>query len=279
MNMRNSIALVLLALSTNAFAADDGASAKGDHIVLRLLSERDALVPGKTAQFGIELKHDPHWHTYWTNPGDSGLPTKLAWQLPTGYRAEDVVWPTPQRFTLGELATFGYVGAVLLPVLIDVPSDAKPGSAVQVAVKVDWLVCQEECIPGKATLALDIPVRADAGIDARNTTAFSAARHAQPQTSAWTGGARVVGENVEVSLHGADLPATDNLDAFVVERKVVANARPRVTRQAEALVLTFAKSDYFTAAPANLNLIVRTDTRAVSVGLPFAAETHSATSP
>ena len=249
--MRTLLASVLLAPASALAAAS--APFAGDHVALSLVSENSALVPGQTAWLGLRLQHDPHWHTYWINPGDSGLPTKLAWHLPDGFSAGEIAWPTPRRFDVGELYTFGYDGDVLLPVPLAVPAAAS--GAAHLVLDAKWLVCQEECIPGKATLTLELPIAAAAKRDA-DAARFAQARAAQPQTGKWKAAARIVGDRIEVSLRGADLGSGAGVDAFAQDGKVVANAPPRFSRRDGAAVLTFAKSDYFTSIPRALELIV-----------------------
>ena len=136
-----------------------------DHLQIELVSENEALVPGQMAWLGLHLRHEPHWHTYWINPGDSGLPTRVRWTLPEGFTAEAIEWPAPSRFEIGGLYTFGYAGEQLLPVAIHVPADARPGAIASLAVDATWLICREECITGKARLDLDLPiVKADARV-------------------------------------------------------------------------------------------------------------------
>jgi thiol:disulfide interchange protein DsbD len=258
----------LFAIAAPLVAALPAPEAHAEHIDVALLAAETALVPGHIAPLGIRLRHAPHWHTYWINPGDSGLPTELVWHLPEGYRAGAIDWPAPQRFTLGDIANFGYAGEVLLPVSIEVPQDAALGTRASLAVEVKWLVCREECIPGKAMLALELPVRAAAEPDARHAAAFAAARAALPRATTWTGAARLVDDRVEATLRGADLPAGE-LDAFVAQRKVVAAARPRARREGDTLTLAFDRSEYFAAAPAALDLVVRAGARAFAAHVPF----------
>jgi DsbC/DsbD-like thiol-disulfide interchange protein len=259
--MQLAFALLLMALPLLAFADDE-------HVNVTLLSESSALVPGATAWLGVRLQHEPHWHTYWINPGDSGLPTKLAWQLPPGFGAGEINWPTPTRISLGDLQNFGYEGDVLLPVPLQVPADAKPGTLARIGAEVKYLVCREECIPGKASIALDLPVRASGGAGAQQSL-FAATRAAQPRQAAWTGAARVRGDRIEMQLHAADLPAIS--DAFVVQRKLVNYAPPQISRNGDALNLSFAKSDYFTVAPAQIDLVLRAGTNAWRVSVPFSS--------
>lgn len=255
-----SILILLLAIAPPLAAADD------EHVTLSLLGEHAALVPGKPAWLGLRLQHEPHWHTYWINPGDSGLPTKLAWQLPPGYHAGDANWPAPQRIEVGELQNFGYEDDVLLPVPLDVPAETKPDTTAHIGVQVKYLVCREECIPGKADLAIDLPVRGTAGAASKQ---FEAARAELPQPAKWKSDATLHEDTVEVVLHGADLPPIS--DAYVMDRKIVNYARPRISRNADAVTLSFAKSDYFTIAPPQIDLLVRADAHAWSVRVPFSS--------
>jgi len=251
------------------------ASADKDHVRVELIAEKSALVPGERAWVGLRLVHEPHWHTYWVNPGDSGLPTKLKWQLPANIKAGDIAWPAPRRFEVGGLFNIGYGGDVVLPVPLEVAADAKPGTTVPMSVEVRWLVCREECVPGKKTLKLALPVAASASANARTRKAFVAAHAAQPLASTWTGNARLAGGQMEVTLSGADLPSSDKLDAFVVQSQLVAYAPPKVARSDGALTLTFDKSEYLAATPAAIDLVLidgaHPNVLARSIRVPFAA--------
>ena len=77
-----------------------------------LVSENTALVAGQSASLGLRITHQPHWHTYWINPGDSGLAMKLAWHLPADFATGDIQWPAPKRYLVDGLNNFGYDGAV-----------------------------------------------------------------------------------------------------------------------------------------------------------------------
>lgn len=267
---------IALAFAAPACAAA-ATEAAPEPLQAELVAEHPALVPGRTLSFGVRLRHAPHWHSYWINPGDSGLPTTLAWSLPRGYAAGEIEWPVPTRFDVGGLYNIGYEGDVLLPVAITVPGEATVGSKVHVGLTVKWLVCREECIPGKATLALDLPVARELpSPDARWTAAFTQARLAQPQASAWSGSARDDGTHIVVRLVGAGLPpASVALDAFVAQRKVVDNKPPAIRRDGDALVVEVARSEYLTQAPPQLDLVVATtagaEPRGWRVRVPYAA--------
>lgn len=227
-----------------------------DHLTVELVAESTALAPGKPAWLALRLKHDPHWHTYWTNPGDSGLATKFAWRAPAGYAIGDIAWPAPARLRVGELHNFGYDDEMLLPVQVAVPADAKPGERAAFALDANWLVCEEECIPGKASLALELPIDAAPQPDPRWQSLFAAAHAAQPRAATWTGAATAHGDAVEIRLTGADLPPLDALDLFAVPEQVLANTAPTFTRDGDALVAKAARSEYFSKVPETLDLVV-----------------------
>jgi thiol:disulfide interchange protein DsbD len=251
-------------------------AADADHVSVELISEHTSLAPGQSQQLGLLLRHEPHWHTYWINPGDSGLPTALAWTLPPGLKTQDIAWPMPKRFEVGGLYNFGYDGEVVLPVAINVPADAAPGSKAHIAVEAKWLVCREECVPGKKSLTLDLPIATEPPKpDTRWTMQFSRARLAQPEATAWKATSAADGERIVVTLRGPSLPASDGLDAFVEERKLVDNKPPRIKDDGDTLIVDFGKSEYFGTPPETFDLVMTQPSavgvRGWRVQVPFAA--------
>src|SRR5690606_12668648 len=125
-----------------------------------LAADRDAVAPGQPLRLGLRLRHDPHWHTYWRNPGDSGLPTQFDPSLPEGFRAGPIEWPAPSRILIPPLANYGYEGEIVLPRRLEVPAHVEADS-VTFRVAASWLVCRDVCIPGEANLELVLPVARD----------------------------------------------------------------------------------------------------------------------
>ena len=251
-------------------------SSATEHVSVELISEHASLLPGQSQQLGLLLRHEPHWHTYWINPGDSGLPTTLAWTLPPGLKTQDIAWPVPKRFDVGGLYNFGYSGEIVLPVALSVPADAQAGTSMHIAVVAKWLVCREECIPGKASLTLDLPIVTEPPKpDARWTMQFARARLAQPEATAWKGTTHSDGDRIAITLRGPSLPEGDGLDAFVSQRKLVDNKPPAIRRDGDALIVDFGKSEYFGTPPETFDLVL-TQPSAVGVRgwriqVPFAA--------
>ncbi|MDB5884953.1 MAG: cytochrome c biosis protein transrane region [Polaromonas sp.] len=157
---------------------------------------------GKPVWLGLQLAHQPEWHTYWKNSGDSGLPTTLEWTLPAGIAAGDIAWPAPKKIYIGTLANYGYEQTVLLPV----PLTVAPGFSAQqldITLKAVWLVCRKECIPQEGEFSLSLPAR---GSTAASGALFQAALDAAPRPlPAGDSQLSVNGQQLKVSLAG--LPA------------------------------------------------------------------------
>jgi thiol:disulfide interchange protein len=123
-----------------------------------LLADTNAVVPGKPFTVGLLLRMAPGWHTYWKFSGDAGLPTELKWKLPPGWKIGDIQWPIPLKtIDPGDIETYGYENEVLLMQEITPPAKLDDSSA-KLSSEANWLVCEKICIPGSATLQLDLPV-------------------------------------------------------------------------------------------------------------------------
>src|ERR1700682_966999 len=172
---------VFLALAS-ILCVDAGAApmVKTEHVEAQLVTEKAAAQPGKPALVGLKLRMEPHWHTYWKNPGDSGLPTKIQWVLPQGWKAGEIQWPFPQPLPVGPLMNYGYEDEVVLLAELTPPADAKPGSA-PVKAKAEWLVCKDICIPEKGELDIALPVAvAEAPLNPRWQAHIDRARNMLP---------------------------------------------------------------------------------------------------
>ncbi|QAZ41311.1 protein-disulfide reductase [Methylibium sp. Pch-M] len=185
-----------------------------DHVTAELVAERGAVAAGQTLRIGLKLQHIPHWHTYWRNPGDSGLPTTLSWTLPPGSRMGEIEWPAPERLPIGPLVNYGYEGDVLLPLQYTAPADARPGDTLRLQAQARWLVCNDVCIPEQAALELQLPVAeaatADSAAPGMHAALFAQAAAAQAgPLSAWTAEVQQVGRDLLLTLEPAagDLPA------------------------------------------------------------------------
>lgn len=244
-----------------AFAWPIGANparSVSDEVMVSLVSEHSSLRPGEEQWLGLLFEHSPGWHTYWENAGDSGLPTRLSWTLPEGIEVGAIAWPHPQRFDLAGIVNYGYDGRVLLPVPLTVDRQlASTSAAVELAVRVDYLVCEEECIPGRAELKLSLAVDSDAAITAEHAADFADARRRLPQLVDWPAQAQIGEETVAIEV---ELPDSIRLargwDLFPVQKEVLANGDGRKVLERGLLRWQAARSDFFRQAPERLDLVI-----------------------
>lgn len=105
---------------------------------------------------GVRFKIAPDWHLYWKNAGDAGLPIDVKWTLPAGFTASAIEFPTPHKTVQSGIVAYGYDTEVILLTRITPPKNFKATDKVKLQAALDWLVCREECVPGKATVDLTL---------------------------------------------------------------------------------------------------------------------------
>ena len=189
-----------------------------------LVSADRSIQPGHPVHVALHLVHQPHWHTYWKNPG-TGLPTALAWSLPPGWSASDIEWPTPHLLsdTHGTPFGNGFDGDTLLPVTLTPPANLKPGDTVVLKASATWLMCMDSCVPGDAEVSLSLPVSAEAPApDPAYAARIESLRKSLPRAvPGWSVSASKAGQTVKLTLTptGSVTPPTRphffSLDALI----------------------------------------------------------------
>ena len=183
-------------------SAPGGAVVITPHVRAELIAHApEGVAPGKPLALGLRIVHQPEWHTYWKNPGDSGLPTELQWNLPPGLNAGAIAWPVPKLMRIGSLANYGYEGDLLLPVPVTVAPDFAPpaNGLVELRLNATWLVCRVECIPENGQFTLQLPTQ---GATVLHASAFAQARARQAQPLAGAARATVTGERLQLRVTG-----------------------------------------------------------------------------
>jgi thiol:disulfide interchange protein/DsbC/DsbD-like thiol-disulfide interchange protein len=223
--------LFALAMASQAAFALSGNTVATDNVKARLVSEVAAVAPGQVFTVALELDIRDGWHTYWRNPGDSGEPTKLVWQLPPGFAAGDIVWTTPHRFEIAPLVNYGYAKHAVHLVQITAPKDLKAGSPVSLAAKASWLVCSDVCIPEDANLQLTLPTSTQAGgVDPTSASLFTTARSELPSAQPASTSARIQGDKLIITLGrewGATLSQISSLAFFPYDEGGIEYATPQ----------------------------------------------------
>lgn len=257
-----------------AFAA--GAAAQSftvTHAKVGLIAENDALQPGQAAWVGVLFDLEKGWHIYWVNPGDSGEPPKIQWQLPPGFEAREIRWPTPVRLGAGTVIDYGYEGRVLLPIRMQVPADYKPAKPVTLSANIRYLICREVCIPAKAQATLSIPVRDASAVGAGRElfrSTFDRVPKAMP-----TGWKAQVSDNGGFFLLSLDTGASESKATFfpLEEEQIDNSAAQGVMPTARGVQIKLKKSDQLLQPIRALKGVVVLDPgRAFEVSAPLAAK-------
>ena len=143
--MRRAAIVLSLFLCLMAWAA------RAAHTQASLVLSDDTTKPGDTVWAGVALKMEPGWHTYWKNSGDAGMPTTIAWHLPSGVTAGDIHWPLPEKLPPAEVTTYGYNGETMLLVPLKIGANV-PSGPITLTAKLTWLECKDVCIPVKTSV-------------------------------------------------------------------------------------------------------------------------------
>jgi len=159
-----ALLLGLLALAgTSPLSA--GPLFKDAQLTVDLIAEPKPIEPGKPFTVGLRFRPEPGWHIYWKNPGDSGMAPTVQWKLPEGYTAGPLQFPLPEKILAPPLVTYGYEMETLLLTEITPPAGQPLPAKIKIGADLDWLVCKEICLPGKASLDLNVSSQPKDNID------------------------------------------------------------------------------------------------------------------
>lgn len=141
-------------------------------VQLEFLADVDGVTPGQEFLLAALLDMPEHFHVYWENAGDSGLPTRIAVSGPDGFEIGAPRFPGPERFELpGGFVNYGYEERAVIFVPVKSPEVIERGASFEFTLEAEWLVCKTACYlqEGKASLRLaatpigEQPKRANAG--------------------------------------------------------------------------------------------------------------------
>ena len=270
--------LVVVLCATALALASAQARDTADLVKVELLAEPAAIVPGEPFTVGIKLSMKQHWHTYWRNPGDSGEPTQVTWKLPQGFAAGELQWPAPSLIRVGPAASFGYEGEAILLARVTPPRDVRPGTTVDLAADVAYLVCEKICIPGEASVALSLPV---SGVPSPTNAAFDAARSKLPQPSPWNATFSADTRAVTLALRSDDLrgDAIRSATFFPYDNNLIDNsARQTLRNDRQVTRIEIERSQIAKSIPPRIDgvLVLEEDIGGRSASHAFAIQAQPA---
>lgn len=129
-------------------------------IQAQIIQENETIQPGLPFSLVVHLTIADNWHTYWKNPGDSGMPPEIEWNLPEGFSINSVHWEAPERFTLDSAVGFGYENDMFLLVELTAPSTLTENTTAKLGAEIKWLACSDMmCLPGNSEVSIELLVK------------------------------------------------------------------------------------------------------------------------
>jgi DsbC/DsbD-like thiol-disulfide interchange protein/cytochrome c biogenesis protein CcdA len=239
----------------------DGTPGAPPYATAELISERSALIPGDVLMAALKLDLDAGgWHVYWKNPGDSGLPPEIEWELPEGVQAGEFVWPAPHYIPLANLANYGYKNQVILPFEVRVPASLAPGSVVELKGEATWLICLETCIPESAAVSLSVPVEAAPRANADAAAQIAASLAVAPEALGGNAVVQRTGDTFSLLITDPGVlaqAASARSVRFFPDGPDLIHAAPQEARKtADGVLLALPASEYASTDAAPLSGII-----------------------
>ncbi|MEZ5509660.1 MAG: protein-disulfide reductase DsbD family protein [Gammaproteobacteria bacterium] len=226
------------------------------HVRVTLLSEQQSVAAGEPFWVQLAFKPQAGWHSYWKNPGDSGLAPRLEWQLPNGWQVDAPLYPTPEAIPYGSQMNYGYSrpSALLIRLL---PPATLTDATVTLQLDARWLVCADACVPGEGQFQLSLPVAEQPQPDPDQQQAFASARARLPVALHTVGHYSVHPDYLLLQLPLEGLPGGP-LQPFVAPGQLVdPSAEPVLGRNGAQLTIRWPRHTYFTEAPAQIDVVLR----------------------
>jgi len=232
------------------------------HVRGELVPSVTQVAAGETFKVIFAQDIDPGWHTYWLNPGDSGAPPSIRWQVPDGVEVSDFAYPYPERIPYGPLMNYGYHDEVRLPFDVTIPESFADGE-LTLEGSGQVLVCADICIPQKVTLSLAVPI-GPTRVDESRVSYFEEAAALIPANlsvpTSFTASEDEI--RLTIGLPSIQGDRIESVDYFPLVPDTIDNPSDQSFRMTEAgLELTLVPGYSFEAADADFSglLVIRED--------------------
>ena len=228
---------------------------QAQHVKVELLAENSGVAPGEPLWMLLRFTPDKPWHISWKNPGDSGSPPTLNWQLPVGWEARAAHFPTPSLIARGEQISYGYPSDTGLLVEL-VPPYLIQEKQVDIALEVAWSVCADTCVTEQGQFKLTLPVDRFAAVDLRYKKLFGQTRFKLPLVLNGAGTYQIEGDKILIDLPARTLPRKVAA-VFIAPANVAQPAAiPAFTYEAKRLQFRLNRHKAFTVAPPQIEVLL-----------------------
>ncbi len=168
------------------------------YVTVSAFAKQTTVTGGEIIRIAVAQKIYPKWHTYWINPGDSGLASSIEWELPEGFNVTAIEWPTPSKIPFSELTNYGYEDHVTFLQNLSVPASIG-ADPITIKGKLNVLVCHDVCIPEEHPIEITLNGDSDAQPDA-----IAKAESLLPIKSNVGATYHVNGDNVEIIIKSSN---------------------------------------------------------------------------
>ncbi len=244
-----SLVTFVFGVAITAYAQADtapGPRVVTEHTRATLMLSAERVRPGDKIWAALKLELDPGWHTYWRNPGDSGLPGSITWTMPNGVSAGDIQWPAPQRIPYGPLVNFGYDDLVILPVQITIADTLSGAQTLTLDATANWLVCAEICVPDEGSFRIALPLDPTTPTKpSADVAQINSALAQSPTPAPWPVAITRQGAEVLVNAGpGLRVAPTAQLTFFPYDSGLIDNAALQTTKiSADQFTITMAATE------------------------------------
>jgi DsbC/DsbD-like thiol-disulfide interchange protein len=219
--------------------------------------EDAAARPGSQVNAGIQFATDEGWHIYWQNPGDSGEPPKIQWRLPAGVVPGPLEWPVPKRLNTGAGTDYVYEGTAVLLTALRIPPTARPGTTMELGGELQWLACQDICVPQRSQLRAPIRIASATTVDdaARLLLRSAAERIPKPLPARCRPAVRSSPDGIRISLVAPE--AVKQAEFFPSEAEQIDNGALQTLHNRRGVMsLALKKSDHLRHDPERLRGVI-----------------------
>jgi thiol:disulfide interchange protein len=196
-------------------------ASKIDPIKISIYNEDTSVQPGRPFFVAVQIKIQENWYTYWKNPGQVGMAPEITWNLPEGFEAGKLIWPTPQRLTSEQGVKFGYEKNLTFLAEIK-PSKSFSQEEATIKANVRWIVCSDSsCLPGETPISINIAINNDEPKKAEDyEELFTSARANVPKKHEAITAKRNQNGLIEIGFHDSSAKMREIADAeFFPEHK------------------------------------------------------------
>jgi thiol:disulfide interchange protein len=175
-----------------------------------------------TFYMAVTFKVEGDWHLYWKNPGDSGMPPQVNWQLPDGVSMAFLGFPVPLKIPSPPFVTYGYYHELTLLYRVTVKPGTPSESFSKIKADIKWLACERECVQGMGELIWD-----DALAYGDHELENDLAQHPKDLPAEFTVTYNISNEYAHVKIKNQKLSEYKKVEFYPETRDVVHYSKPQ----------------------------------------------------